>query len=168
MLKSIILIIEGFTMTLCWKAPSSLTEGFTKNFTSSYGGITAKHCFRCSFKTKHSLHCCAYSLHCSFMLLHILCCTVVPSSLLRLPHTAVSTLVVVSLHFTYISLQTLHCCAFFKDIILCLFRNDYSVPPYKFTLLCVNISSIQWCCICCISIQWTTHSLYCCKGKNFF
>ena len=68
-------------------------------------GITNRHCFTCSFKNKQSLHC-------SFMLLHILCCTIVPSSLLRLPHTAVSTLVVVLLHFTYISLQTLHCCVF--------------------------------------------------------
>lgn len=79
------------------------------------------------------------------MLLHILCCTVVPSSLLRLPHTAVSTLAVLSLHFTYISLQTLHCCAFFKDRMLNLFWNNYSVPPYKFTLLCVNISYICCC-----------------------
>ena len=67
MLKSIFLLSEGFTMTLCWKAPSSLIEGYTKNFTSSHWGITAKHCCPLPFIffNKKELHAAAFSyLHC--------------------------------------------------------------------------------------------------------
>ena len=185
---------EGFTITMCWRAPSSwkrdspvtvlkstflMIEGFTNDnvlkstflFNRGFHQMTV---LKSTFLINRGIYqmtasnavpkqtiialLCVQTHYNSPMLMHILCCTVVPSSSLCLSHTAVSTLAVVLLHFTYISLQTLHCCAFLKDQILCLFWNNYTVPIYKFTLLCVNISYTHCCCIYCISIQWTTNS----------
>jgi len=98
----------------------------------------------------------------------LLCCCifsaalVVPSSLLRLPHTAVSTLAVVSLHFTCISLQTLHSCAFFKDIILCLFLEQLLCPTLQiYTAVCKHFFYI--CCCpksssCCLFLCTAVHT----------
>ena len=148
LLKNIILSKEGFTMTLCWKAPSSLTEGFTKNFTSSHGGITAKHCFRCSFKTKHSLHCCAYSLHCYFMLLHSLlhCCAIFFAA--STPHCCV---------FTCGCVAALHLHFFANSAFLCILQRQ-NAQSFLEQLLCPTLQIYAAVC---------KHFLHLLLSKNF-
>ena len=129
MLKSIFLFHRGFHQMTVLKSTFLINRG-----------ITNRHCFACSFKNKQSLHCCVcklitmFSYADAYYLLH--CCAIFFT--VSTPHCCV---------------YTCTACALFKDKILCVFWNNYTVPIYKFTMLCVNISYTRCCCIYCISIQ---------------
>ena len=101
---------RGIHLKLCLKAPSSWQRDSPND------------CFKCSSKTNN--HCtavCANSLQCSPMLMHILCCIFVPSSLLRLPHTVVSTLALL-VHFS---------------------KTKYSV--FSGTITLSQLTNLHWC-----------------------
>ena len=133
-LKSTFLMIEGFT---CYKKNIFLLiEGFTNDYAEKHHPLDRGfHQMTASNAVPEQTIIALLCVQTHYiMLLH--CCAIFFAA--STPHCCV---------------YTCTACALFKDKILCLFWNNYTVSTYKFTLLCVNISYTHCCCIYCISIQ---------------